>query len=1032
MFRRFFLTGCLALLASLGAYAQAPNPAGDLARRGNLLFDQNKYPEAIAVYEQLLSGYPNSEVAGDAQIHLAYSQFFTAQYQPAADLLRRMLATPATPPELQELSASLLPQVLSQQAGALAPGDANRQSGYEAAIAEFGAFIQKFPKSPDVETALYGRAVAAYQIGRYADAERDLRQSIAAFPRSENADDSAFLLALTLGSQANGLLADPAKAGAGGAQAARKGYEEARTLLSGVIDKKADPALVNDAQYQLGATLLAQSAASPEAARPPLLEQALAAYRAVQAREPMVAAQTARIARLREQRLAEARKGPGADKALLRQLESRLARETGKLASLQGKNDPALTARLQCAAVFYQQNRFDETRVLMSVLAPAATAPNDEKSVLYFTALSYAGQNIPGKAVAAYDRFQAKYAGDPIAENLPLALGGMFMGGPKPDPALANKYFAEFTKFYPQSNLRDVALLQQANTSASLGRFDEALQTIDGFLKTAPKRELLAAAEVTRAKVLRDKGDLPGALVAYRKVRDTFADRPEAEEAAFFVGWVDLQNKDAAGALAELKAFLAKYPASKLAPSAWLTQAQAQLASNGKDLALASLADVIAKYPKAPEAAAAYFQRANIYIGDRKFDEVVKTLTEFTEKYPDDPQTFSAFDRIAAIHLQNNQFEAAAGAYQAFLDQHAAAPAAPEALGKIAALWLRAARGMGTYLVLGDPQREGWARNVGASVAAVEKQLEAYPDAPATALGLLTLVEAQRLLIDARVKTLDQVREYFQALAARHAARPAAKSRIIFRLASLTMEKDPAAALRDLRAAYDPGIVYSPADLDLFGGLLLAVDPETAATVYRKLAADYPLPPGLPPSQAPQEVQDAQATALYGAGAVAEKKGDGAAAVQAYEALKKTYPRSSKTPQANLGLAKSLVGQGKPDLALPLLGEVAKSSTAPLETRAQGMMLLAKIQQDKGQVGALDTYLKLQAFYPASAQAPEALWQGAQLLEKQAAGLPDTGPAPNRASQLKRARDAYNTLVTKYPESPLAAQASARLAASKP
>ncbi len=1023
MFRRLLLVFSL-LAAPLGLLGQ--NPSADLIRQGNLLFDQAKYPDAAAVYERLLNSYPNAESARDAQIHLAYSRFFSGQFQPAIDQLRKILGNPATPPELQELSSSLLPQVLSQQAGALPPADARRKPGYESAIAEFGAFMQKFPKSPEVETALYGRAVAAYQIGSFADAERDLRQSIATFPRSDNADDTAFLLALTIGSQANILLAKSAAA-------AIKSYEEARALLAGVINKRADPALVNDAQYQLGATLLAQAAASPPGAKPALLAQALASYRAVQPREPMIAAQTARIARLRDQRLAEARKGPAADKALLRQLESRISREQGKLASLQGKEDSVLTARLQCAAVFYQQNRYDETRVLMNTLAPVATRPDDEKSVLCFIALSYAGQNNTAKAVAAYDKFQAKYAGDPIAENLPLVMGAMFMGGAAPDASRANRYFAEFTKYYPNSNLRDVAMLQQASTSASLKRYDEALQTIDGFLGTSPKRELVAAAELTRAGVLKDKGDFPGALAAYRKVRDTFADRPEAEDAAFFVGWVDLQNHDAPGALAELKTFLAKHPDSRLAASALLTQSQAQLASNAKEAALASLAQVIAKFAKSPEAASAYFQRANIYIADKKFDDVVKTLTEFVDKYPDDPQALAACDRIAAIQLQGNQPALAAGTYQKFIDRQPAAPTAPEALGKIAALWLRAARQMGAYIVLGASQRDAWTKDLSASIAASEKQLDVYPDAPATALGLQTLLDCQRLLIDARLKTFDQVREYFDALALKNSDRPAARSRIVFRVASLTLEKNPAAALSDMQSAYDPSVVYSPADLDQYSGLLLGDHPDAAEAVFQKLANDYPVPPGVSPAQAPPEVQDAQAIVLYGAGAVAEKKGDLAAAAAAYETLKKTYPRSSKTPQANLGIAQSLVKQGKPDQAMPLLAEVAKSPAAPLETRAGGMMLLAKIQQAKGQIGALDTYLKLQAFYPASSQAAEALWLGAQLLEKQAAGLPDTASAPNaptKASQTKRAREAYNTIVTKYPDSPFAAQAKAKLSSA--
>ena len=745
--RALVLAGVLSV-----SFARAQAPQGSAAealnREGDAFFDQRQYKEAIAAYEKLIQGYPNSELVTDTRFHLAYAEYFLGQFGPAAEELRKLTGSPTTPAEVAEQASLLLPQVLSQQAGEAKPDDPTRRTGFEAAVREFDSFVGKFPKSADLETALYGRAVANYQLGKYAEAARDLRQNVAGFPNSDAVLDSTFLLALTVATEAN-LAQNKDPRSPADTQAALKGYGEAERLLEEIIKKRTDLALANDAEFQLGETLLAHAGASPAAAQKKLYEQALATYRAVEPKEGMIAAQMARVRRINDERIAELRKGAAANRALTRQLDQRRLLEQGKLEALQAKQDPVLTARIREGAVYCNLQRYDEARTLMNTLLPSVKKAEDEKLALYYVTLSYAGQNLVDKAVAAYDRFQAKFAGDPSAENLPLVLGNLFLTGEKPDPARANKYFAEFEKLYPKSQLRETALLQKAAASASLGRYDEALRTLDAFTAGNPKRELLAAAELARARILKDKKNLDGALAAFRKVRDTYQNLPEGQEAGYWIGSTLLQKKDAAGAAAELQQFVAKNPQGKFTPVAMLTLAQAQQATGAKDQALATLAEVAAKFPDAPEAANAYFARANIYLGDRKYDDMARVLTEFVDKHPDSEQAGTAYEQIAAVQAQAKQFDAAAATDEKFLKQQPDSPEAPDVLGKLAALWQRAAREMGNFVVLGAPQRETWKADVEKSVAASERQLARYPEAAATALGLQNLAECQRLLVGA-------------------------------------------------------------------------------------------------------------------------------------------------------------------------------------------------------------------------------------------------------------------------------------------
>ncbi len=992
----------------------------ELNNRGNALFEAGNYRDAAATYESLLKGYPSSEVASDARFRLAYADFFLGRYDAAADGLRPLISAPTTAPELNEQASGLLPQVLSQQAGTVKPTEGKRTVLYQAAIKEYDNYLQKFPKAAGVETALYGRAVAAYQTTAYDAAAKDLRTSLAAFPNGDTALDAKFLLSVTLATQANLALGKQNRTSAETAEAAGR-YAESERLLGDIIRARTDLSLANEAQFQLGETLMAQAGSGPEASRDTLYKQALAAYRAVEPKAPMLAAQQARVQSYADALLAERRKGAGSNPALARRLVEQQGRENGKLAALKGRDDAVITARVKSGAVFFGLRDYDATRALMAALAPEAVKPEDEKYVAFYTAMTYAAQDNVDKAVAAYDAFRAKHAGDPLGERLPLIMAGLFLS----DPGKAEKYLGDLAKDYPQSTLREMAMLQQAQVSAQEHKYADAVRTLDAFLKANPKREYAAMAELARAAALKDNRDLDGALASYKKVRDTYKDRPQAEEAGFWAASVDLQKKDFAGALAESKAFQGQFPDSKLMPYALLVQAQAQQGSGAKDQALATLEDVGKRFPDTKEAETSYFQRANLYIADHKYDDTARVLTQFVECYPDSDQAFAAYDRIASVQLADKQTDAAAATYGRFLDKKPDAPEAAMAVTKLAALWQSAAKAMGSFISLGASDQEKWKAAVGKSVAASEQQLERFPDAPATALGLENLLQCQQMLAAARVKKPGEVTQYFQSLAAKYKDNPAAHSRILFRLASITAQTDPAKALADMRAAYDPAAVYSPADIDQYGGALLATDPAAASAVYDKLAADYPLPAGVPPAQAPPDVQEAQALALYGRAKVAEAR-DTAVASKLFGQLLTDYPRSSKAPEAELGIAESLIATKQWDDALKRLNDVTRAAAAPLTAKARALFLNGVVQEARGEVGALDSYLKLAAFYATAPDAPEGLWKGGQLLEKQAAALLD----PNvKATQTARARRAYDDLVKRYPNAPWVAQAKDRLAA---
>jgi len=283
--------------------------------------------------------------------------------------------------------------------------------------------------------------------------------------------------------------------------------------------------------------------------------------------------------------------------------------------------------------------------------------------------------------------------------------------------------------------------------------------------------------------------------------------------------------------------------------------------------------------------------------------------------------------------------------------------------------------------------------------------------------------------VDAKIKQPDDIAQYFQNLAARNGTNTALQSRILFSLATFTYQKAPDAGLAAMRAAYNPQLKYAPADLDLYGKALLdKALADDAYAVYQKLGADYPLPAGATPGQAPPAIQEAQATALFGMATVLQKQNKTADAAKLYAQLKASYPWSPRVVEANFGIAQSLSDQGKYDDASKLLVPIVSSRTATAALRARAFLLIGDIQAAKGNTAAaIDSYMKTAVFFSGVPDsAAQGLWRGAQELEKQAAALTEQS-TPKKSEQNAKAVAALKNIISKYPDSTLVPQAQEML-----
>lgn len=996
-------------------------------------FASGNYQAAADAYTKLLADYPTDAIVPGATLQLAFCYYFLGKFSEAEAAIAKASSGPPIGAELQEVADGLLPQIQMAKAAALTAGDAAKTAAFNDAIAKFSTFLSKYPNSADAESMTYSLALAQYQTQKFDDAIKTLEGNIQRFGTSSTIPASRNLLAIVLATEGGMELAKGSGANSKlGMELLQKSIE----LLRQIIKSKQDIALINDANFQLGEILLTQAAYSPEAERPALYKEALAAFRAVAPQEQIVALQKEKINGFRDRRRQAVLQK---NAALLKRLDKENEREVKKLAELQSKPDQMATALQKMGEINFQSGKNNEARVLFTHVKPFLKRDDDKKRNLYFTTMSYASQNAAEKAQLGYDQFEKDYKSDAIADNLPLTLGNMYLALNNPTEAV--KYFDESLQLYPNGRFAGVSVVSKATAESKLGKSEEALATFRDYLSKNPPPEVGAIAQAGIAGIYKDTQKWDDAVNAYNEVKQKYPNSPQAVEADYWIAVCTQQKGDNAASIPLLEAFLKNNPTSPLAPLAMYAKASAQISLGQKEEGIATLAALAAQYPQSAPAPFTYFMRAQLRGQEGKADDVVALMKEFVEKYPADDKVYFAYDSIAQTQINSGKPDEAVATYLDFTQKYSEAPKAAEALHKIADLKRATAEGIGRYGALNTEEQEKWKNAINESIATSEEMLKKYPDSPDLAIGLRTLLEDQRLLMSSGLKSNTEVEQYFQSLAD-SAGSPGAKSKILFVLASYVGESDQAKSLEIMTRAYDPSIMYSPQDLDAYGLALVAQNKlDEANAVFEKLQQDYPLPPNAPPAQASPTVQEAQAVAMFGKGRIAQVQNKTAEAGQIFSQLKTLYPWSPKVLEADFGIAQSLKGEGKYDDALNLLTAIIRAPTATAELRAESMLLGGSLMVDKMNAAtdakeksdflaaAIDYYIKIAQFYAGvQAAASEGLWQGGQLLEQQAAGLQD---AKAKAQQLGRAKAAYQQLVTDFPNSEYVAKAQERLAALK-
>ena len=714
--------GIVALFALVAPARAQSKAAADASATANEIYFSGDYKTAAAAYEKLLKDFPTDGIAPSAQIQLAFCYYLLAQFDEAAKILAKTASGPPLPPELKQVADGLLPQVLSAKAAAMPTSDPNRRTAFDEAIGKFTDYINNHPQAQDLETAIYGRALASYQIEKYDDAIRDLELNLQKFPQSATLSSTKNLLAVTLATLGN---AELVKGDPSGATKAFALYKRATDSLREIIRQKEDIALINEANFQLGEILLNQAGYSPEPERPALYAEAFAALRSVGPKEQIVRLQEDKLGEFPARKAAALRSN---NPALKRQLDRDHERELKRLAEIQAKPDQTARALLKMGEIYFLQGSNNEARVVLRHVSPHLTSDQDKKRALYFITMTYAMQRAADRAKAGYEEFQTKYKGDPIADNLPVAMGTMFLNLNNPNEAI--HYINESLAVYPNGRFAGLSIVQKAGAESLLGNSADALKTFQDYLAQNPPPETGVMAQAGIAAIHKDNQEWDKAVAAYDAVRTNYPGTPQALEADYWIGICAQQKGDNENAARILDAFVKANPKNALAPLALYAKGGALVALGKKDAGIETLASVAEQYPESQPAPFTYFMRAQLRASEGKTDDVIALMRQFIEKYPRNDKVYFAYESIAQTLINAGKADEGISTYRDFIEKFSESPQAGEAMYKVAELQRSRADALGRYSALSEEERSQWKTFLEGSIASSEETIKKYPRAP--------------------------------------------------------------------------------------------------------------------------------------------------------------------------------------------------------------------------------------------------------------------------------------------------------------
>jgi TolA-binding protein len=724
--------------------------------------------------------------------------------------------------------------------------------------------------------------------------------------------------------------------------------------------------------------------------------------------------------------------------------------------------DLATEVRLRLGLSLVKQKKFVEAEPLLAAAAATANFASADLALLRQGQCRLQMGNPAGAAEVLAD-LPRRFPNSPYKSEAELAAGRCCFTSGK--LAEAQKLLEPLAK--AQGREAAEAVYWLAQTLLKLSKPQEALAAAESGLKLGPPGDAAAHLELIRADALYD---LPGrrkeALPLYEKFAAQHADHPLTAQALYMAASAAFSDKDYAAARRDAESFLgnARLANHELTPAMLCLAAESCLAPTGGDGAKAEFwyRQVADRFAKTSYAAQAQYKLGEMAARQKKHEEALACFKQCLAASPpaelaararyglaatcfakeDDKGASSALDELLAakpdtalaararylrglVLQRQKQLEAAAKELEGFLSGQPSADEAADArytlvlcriamkqfdeagagLAKLVAQKPDYAAADRAYYELGHALLEE--NRADDAVKAFGTLAEKYPGSPLAAEGWFHV--GRRYEAAAERATADDQKAAAVARAADAYSAGLAKAKdadlrekLQYKLADMQFRRkqfSQAAATLQSQLGEHPS-----------GSLAGAARFLTAECLFGQNKFDEALP--LFTQAAADSTAKYRAQALYRAGVSAANQKKWPESQKFYETLLRDFPKFEQLHEARYGMAVALQNLGRAAEARAAYEQIVKATES--ETAAKARFMLGELAfADRKFEDAIEQYVFVTAGYPYKH------WQALAQFEIARCFL--------SLGRQQKAVDAFQTVVTKYPDDTKAQDAARML-----
>lgn len=663
---------CLALvtsgigLSTVSLAQQQPPTRSDAATRqfaaAAALQNREQYDLAADEWTKFLKNHANDSRADRAQCYLGICRLKNKQYAEALTAFDKVIADF---PKSDFLAPAMLHLGLAQYN--LAVG--GQTDIYPKAADTFASLIQKFPKSKEVAQATFYRGEALYAQGKKDEAARLYSQVVEKHKGDALVPEALYALGVTQEE-----LGQAAAAGA---------------TYDAYLKQYANQPRAAEVTLRRAETLFAQKQFEPAekwfaaaTARPAFRDADLAMFRQAAARyeQHKYADAAALYASLpkkfpQSKHVAAAQLAAGKCDYLAGKFAQ--ARETLS-ASLSAGGATAAAAAHWIARSYLKERQPAEALNVVDAALPRAGQTSFAVQLAFDRADALYDQPPRRReAATAYAEVAQKHGQDPLAPQAlyMAALASLNVG----DHAKALEYGTEFQKQFGDKELAaDVAYIA-AESNLQLGKHDEAIALYDRLLKDHPRRGDVSTWQVRRGLALFLQKRFADVVAALQPLLPSLNSKPLLAEASYLVGASQNELKRYDAAQKTLSAGLSAEPRGRQAADTLLALALAERRLNQPKQAKAHLDQLLAQFANSPALDRAHFRLAEDAYADGDWTTAAAEYKQVVEEFPNSSLAANAIYGLAWTQLSSHDYAAAVTTLDGLLSKYPNGELAPRA-----------------------------------------------------------------------------------------------------------------------------------------------------------------------------------------------------------------------------------------------------------------------------------------------------------------------------------------------------------------